>query len=80
MALGKLGVAWHLIPDGASTIVKIDAQIEFATDSEGASQLAEQVSTKLISILTGQSFESVKNELAADLWLGETDRPDEAGG
>lgn len=77
--MAELAVSYHLIPDGITTIVELEIKGQFYVETAHAAEQAEQGVCKLLSRLTGQSEDAVRQQMEANRWLGEGWRPQEPG-
>ena len=75
--MGNFQLSYHLIPDGTSTIVKLEIKGEFVVSTANAAKEAEDVAVKLLSRITTASELQIRQQMEAGKWLGEGWRPDE---
>lgn len=67
----------NLIPDGISTIVKLQVKTEFAVATSNAATEAEDILVHLVARITGHPEDQIRQELEADKWLGKGWAPEE---
>ena len=74
----QLSFAIELIPDGASSIVRLHITSEFNVPTDGGAKLAEDVVVKIAQRLTCEPEHVIRSGIADQFWLGDMDRPSEA--
>lgn len=74
---------FHLILDGATTIVKLHVDTEFVVPTASAREEAEVITAQLMAGYTGQNEAELLRQMRESqrdaMWLGDIPRPEEPG-